>query len=115
MTDAEEFEPGVGCRTAVLVLGLFVSLAVLGGVLFFTGDPEAIAFWRRWVLGATLPVSGIVQGLGAGGLAWSLDLLALVGVSVWAARPDEPEGVRRRVLLALGVLAALGLATASLT
>ncbi|UCG40650.1 MAG: hypothetical protein JSV07_09445 [Acidimicrobiia bacterium] len=112
-SEAEGFEPGVGCRTAVIVLGFFVGLAVVGGVVFFTGDPESVSFWRQWVLGTTLPVSGFLIALGAGGLAWSLDLLLLVGVSVWTARPDDSTTVRRRAGLAVGVLALLGLLSAT--
>lgn len=109
-----EFEPGVGCRSALLILGLFVALAVVGGIVFFTGDPEAVSFWRRWGLGATLPVSGLLVGLGAGGIAWSLDLLVLLGAAVWAARPDDPVRMRRRVVSLLVALAVLGAVTASL-
>lgn len=112
--DDEGFEPGVGCRTVLSVLGVFVLLAFVGGVLFFTGDPDAIPFWRRWVLGTTLPVSGLLVGLGAAGLAWSLDLLALAGISAWAARAEDGPTVRRRVGYALGALALLGLFSASL-
>lgn len=114
MTDPSGSEPGSGCTSTIVVLGGFLLLAVAGAVLFFSGDPGAIPFWRRWALGATLPVSGLLAALGARGLAWTLDLLVLAGVSAWAARPGDLAGVRRRAGFALGSFVVLGAVTASL-
>ncbi len=88
---------GVGCRTPVLVLALFLGLLVVGSVVFFTADPGSVPFWRLWLFSSFAPVSGVAMSFGATGMAWTLDVVAWVLVAAWIGRAGSASSLRLRL------------------
>ena len=110
---SEDDEGGIGCRVPLQsMLGLF-GLLVVGSVLFFTADPDAVPFWRLWLFSSFAPVSGVAMSFGAVGMAWSLDGVVWVLASVWIGRPDALRQARQRFGLVLALALALGFVVAS--
>lgn len=108
-----EAEEGIGCRPAAEALLLFGGLFLLGSLLFFSADPEAVPFWRLWLFSSFAPVSGVAMALGAPGLAWTLDVGFWALVAVWVGRSVSVPSRRRRIGLVLGLALVVGLVAAT--
>lgn len=110
---SEDVEGGIGCRVPLQSMMILFGLLVVGSVLFFTADPGAVPFWRLWLFSSFAPVSGVALSFGAGGMAWSLDGVAWILVSVWVGRPNDLRRSKRRLGLVLAMALVLGFAVAS--
>lgn len=110
---SEEVEGGVGCRVPLQSMLILFGLLIVGSVLFFTADPDAVPFWRLWLFSSFAPVSGLAMSFGAGGMVWSLDGVIWVLTSVWVGRPDDLRRSKRRLGLVLALALVLGFVVAS--